>query len=346
MKQPMHDTISGKPLFQGLPPGSASLAGKHLTPDLLVQLSPLKTSRGFSLHDAIASGIANPDSTIGIYAGDAEAYALLSAVFDPIIADYHAVDLTARHCRDVSIPDCINLDPDRQFILSSRVRVARNLKGFRFMPSIKPDERTMVETMVRNALARLPKDLSGTYRSMETPSGKTSAEGFPRGDRFQEAAGINRDWPESRGIFTSSDTGLMIWVNEEDHLRIISLDRNADLGRTFQRLVCCLDFLERHLDFCRDPRLGYLTSCPSNLGTGMRAGVHIRLPELCHRPDLLEQITRDHHLQIRGTRGEKTRVEDAVFDISNEKRLGITERECIETLHKGLAAVLDLEKSL
>lgn len=129
-------------------------------------------------------------------------------------------------------------------------------------------------------------------------------------------------------------------------MRIISQDTSANLSSVFNHLCRALVALESILKFAKDDTYGYLTSCPTNLGTAMRAGVHIRLPQLNRSRSLLDGLTRSHNLQIRGSSGEKTEVTDAVFDISNRRRLGISETEIIKELHEGLLAIIDTEKKL
>ena len=126
----------------------------------------------------------------------------------------------------------------------------------------------------------------------------------------------------------------------------MSLEKTSDLSAAFYRLCRSLRVLETRLDFAWDKTYGYLTSCPTNLGTAMRAGVHIRLEKLNRKKEILNKLAREHHLQIRGTQGEKTRVEDAVFDISNAQRLGISESNIIQNLHKGISAIINAEKNL
>ena len=138
----------------------------------------------------------------------------------------------------------------------------------------------------------------------------------------------------------------MIWVNEEDHLRIISMEASADISGVFNRLCRGLDHLSTRLEFAFDKRYGFLTSCPTNIGTSMRAGVHIRLKKLEKNQALLKKLVAQYHLQIRGTQGEKTSVEKGIFDISNRQRLGIPETRIIQNLHSGLAAIIEAEKSL
>jgi len=161
---------------------------------------------------------------------------------------------------------------------------------------------------------------------------------FNKGDRFQDAAGINKDFPKCRGIFYSTDKRFRVWVNEEDHMRIITQDTSSDISCVFNHLCKALGILEQTLEFEKNDTYGYLSSCPTNIGTAMRAGVHIRLPKLRQNRSILSSIIKTHGLQIRGTLGEKTRVENAVFDISNHQRLGISTADIIKNFHQGLEA--------
>ena len=98
---------------------------------------------------------------------------------------------------------------------------------------------------------------------------------FKEGDRFLEACGLNRDWPEGRGIFHNNKKTFLVWVNEEDQLRIISMQPGADIGAVFTRLSNACAIIESVARFARTDSLGYITSCPTNLGTALRASVHI-----------------------------------------------------------------------
>lgn len=334
------------------PPDSPSLIKQYLTPALFEHLSPLKTDTGFTLGAAIRSGLENPDSHIGIYAGDAQSYALFAPVLGPLILAYHGLKEPMGHVSCLEPVTLPLVDPDQDFILSTRIRVARNLEGIPFPPHINAQERGRVESLAAQAMGKMPQNLKGQYIPFKALSPSLWQDllaqklAFPQGDRFQEAAGINRDFPRARGIFCSQDQRLRIWVNEEDHLRIISMDSSPDMGAVFNRLVQGLDALTPWLDFARDRKYGFLTSCPTNIGTAMRASVHICLKKLDKHPDLFNRLVDLHQLQVRGTLGEKTRVEGAVYDISNRQRLGISEVQIIETLHAGIAAIIQAEKNL
>lgn len=347
---------------------SNALVRQFLPPALFERLSGLQTASGFTLARAIRSGQQNPDSSIGIYAGDAESYSLFKEIFDPVIRTYHGLTGVIRHASDfgeagrqgsgaadragtglAGLPDP---DPARRYILSSRIRVARNLAGFAFTPHISAEDRRLAAQQIQQSLAALPAPLQGRYHPMDglTPEQiveqAAAGKAFPPGDRFQAAAGITRGFPQARGVYAAHDGNFSVWVHEEDHLRIISQEYSGSLSSVFNRLARALDHLTRTLSFAWDPCLGFLNACPTNIGTAMRAGVHIRLPNLEQQPGLLRRLARDHGLQIRGTAGEKTAVSGSVFDISNRKRLGINEIELIHSLHTGIAAIIETEKNL
>lgn len=105
-----------------------------------------------------------------------------------------------------------------------------------------------------------------------------------------DACGLNRDWPEGRGIFHNDAKTFLVWVNEEDQLRIISMQQGADILEVFDRLSRACAAIENVAKFSHDDHLGYITSCPTNLGTALRASVHIRLPKLANNWDEFEKI--------------------------------------------------------
>ena len=111
---------------------------------------------------------------------------------------------------------------------------------------------------------------------------------FKEGDRFLDAAGMNRDWPEGRGIFHNNEKTFLTWVNEEDQLRIISMQKGGDILGVFRRLSQAAGAIEQVAKFARDDHLGYITSCPTNLGTALRASVHIKLPFLAKNKSLFD----------------------------------------------------------
>ena len=158
--------------------------------------------------------------------------------------------------------------------------------------------------------------------------------------------GVYRDWGEGRGIFHNAAKTFLVWVNEEDEMRIISMQPGGDVGAVFARLSEGVAALEKKLDFIFDDQRGYIASCPSNIGTGMRASVHINLP-LASKDPRMKAICDELYLQPRGAHGEHSEAgAGGVFDISPYKRLGLTEVECAQALHQGASRLIALEKEL
>lgn len=104
--------------------------------------------------------------------------------------------------------------------------------------------------------------------------------------------------------------------------------------------------LEKYLIFSRHPKYGNVTACPTNLGTTLRASVHIRLPHLAQDEEKLQELAANLQLQIRGTGGEHTAIEDGVMDISNKRRLGITEFELVKGMQDGILELIRAEEEL
>ena len=160
------------------------------------------------------------------------------------------------------------------------------------------------------------------------------------------AANLNRDWPSGRGIFHNDAKTFLIWVNEEDQLRIISMQNGADIKEVFSRLQRAATKIEEYLEFAHDEHLGYITSCPTNLGTAMRASVHIKLPKLMAEKEKFNKIAEEYYVQIRGIHGEHTETNDGVFDISNLRRLGRSEKDLVQDMINGVRALMEAEAAM
>ena len=331
-----------------------SLMRKYLTKDVFEELKDKKTLNNFTLENAINSGVQNPDSGIGAYVGDQESYTVFASLFDKIIEDYHGFTKDDTHKSNLNVDDLdapLNDDLDK-YIVSTRIRVGRNLDNMPLGTSISIKQRAEVESIVSNALSSLEDDLKGTYYSLDGMSEEISSSLikdhflFKAGDRFLETAGLNRDWPKSRGIYHNDNKTFLVWINEEDELRIISMQNGGDIKTVFARLIKAVKELEKKMSFSYSEHLGYITSCPTNLGTAMRASVHIKLPNLSNDMDRFQEIANKYFLQIRGIDGEHSKSVGGVFDISNKRRLGVTEVQCVQDMYDGVMALIEVEKSL
>ncbi len=187
-------------------------------------------------------------------------------------------------------------EEDAKMIKSTRIRVGRNLADFPLGPGQSNEQRKEIEANVSEALKSFKDDLEGTYYPLNNLSEEDKKQLiadhflFKEGDRFLEACGLNRDWPNGRGIFHNKEKSFLVWVNEEDQLRIISMQQGADLKAVFDRLCRACTHIETVVKFAKTQQLGYITSCPTNLGTALRASVHIHLPKLGQKKEEFQAI--------------------------------------------------------
>lgn len=334
---------------------SKSLLKKYLTKEVFDALKNKKTSFGSTLLDCVQSGFENPDSGVGIYAPDAEAYSLFADLFDPIIEDYHkGFKKTDKHpARDFGDVDSFgNVDPTGEFVVSTRVRCGRSMEGYPFNPCLTEAQYKEMEQKVSSTLSGLEGELKGKFYPL-TGMDKAVQQQliddhflFKEGDRFLQAANACRFWPSGRGIYHNDNKTFLVWCNEEDHLRIISMQMGGDLGQVYRRLVSAVNEIEKRVPFSHHDRLGFLTFCPTNLGTTIRASVHIKVPKLAKDYAKLESIADKYNLQVRGTRGEHSEAEGGIYDISNKRRMGLTEYQAVKEMYDGISELIKIEKSL
>uniref|UniRef100_A0A0N4ZXA5 arginine kinase n=1 Tax=Parastrongyloides trichosuri TaxID=131310 RepID=A0A0N4ZXA5_PARTI len=333
-----------------------SLLKKHLTRETLDNLKNKKTALGATLYDVIQSGVANLDSGVGIYAPDAESYNTFAELFDKIIKEYHGVDPNKKKQPpvDMDVNKCKEfkpLDPQGKYIKSTRIRCGRTLGGYPFNPLLTEANYKEMEEKVRKSLETVKDtELKGTYYPLTGMTKETQNQLikdhflFKEGDRFLQAANACRFWPTGRGIFHNSGKTFLVWVNEEDHLRLISMQQGSDVGAVFSRLIRGVQAIEKVVPFKRDERLGQLLFCPTNIGCSIRASVHIKLPKLSARKDF-KQICEKLNLQIRGIDGEHSESKGGVYDISNKARLGLSEYEAVKQMYDGVKKLIEMEEA-
>merc|ERR1711915_1101172 len=213
------------------------------------------------------------------------------------------------------------LDPSGKYVLTSRVRTGRSLKGTRLPPVTTFEERREIEATVVKGLLNLEGDLKGDYFPL---NGSRSYEPMPNGmsvekeeqlrtagNLFQEpdstlllSSGCGRHWPDARGIFHNDSENLFVWVNEEDQLRIVSMEKGDNVKRIIERFAAATTTIQKCLqaegyDFMHSEHLGWILTCPSNLGTGLRAGAMVKVPHFSARKDFKAVLGR-MGLQARG----------------------------------------------
>merc|ERR1712180_180632 len=340
-----------------------SLVAKYVTEPIWEKLSCAVTkTSGFTLAKAIACAVEFDNQHCGIYAGDWDSYKVFSDVFDPLIQEYHGIAADSTHTSDMDASKIKGtIDPTAP-VHSTRIRVGRNIDGFGLSPGITKDQRLGVENLMKKAFANLSGDLAGTYYPLTGMDEKVRQQLvddhflFMSGDRNLKVAGMERDWPEGRGIFHNKDKTFLTWVNEEDQLRIISMQSGGDVKEVFERLARGISAVQESVkaesgkDFLMSDKYGYLHSCPTNLGTGMRASVHVDLPGWTKEGlPALKARCEELQLQPRGTRGESGGQTGCTYDISNKHRLGYSEVELVQKMIDGVNTLwkedLELQKA-
>jgi len=337
-----------------------SLVAKYMTEPIWKKLNGITTkTSGFTLSKAIACAVEFDNQHCGIYAGDWDSYKEFAEVFDPLIQEYHGISPEAMHTSDMDVTKIQgNIDPKAP-VHSTRIRVGRSIDGFGLSPGITKEQRLGVESLMRKAFANLSGDLAGTYFPLTGMDEKVRQQLvddhflFVSGDPNLQVAGMERDWPEGRGIFHNKEKTFLTWVNEEDQLRIISMQKGGDVRAVFDRLSRGIKAVgdsikaESGKDFMLDPKYGYIHSCPTNLGTGMRASVHIDLPGYTKLGlKVLQARCEELHLQPRGTRGESGGQTGVTYDISNKHRLGYSEVELVQKMIDGVNMLYKEDQAL
>ncbi|CAL4123114.1 unnamed protein product [Meganyctiphanes norvegica] len=339
-----------------------SLVAKYVPKKVWDRLAAHKTkTSGFTLSQAINCAVQFDNQNCGIYAGDWDSYKDFADVFDPIIQEYHGIDASTTHTSNMDISKIKGNINDGIPVHSVRIRVGRSIDGYGLSPGITQEQRLAVETMMKNAFTKLQGDLAGTYyplADMDEAVHKQLVDDhflFMSGDPNLEAAGMERDWPEGRGIFHNEAKTFLVWVNEEDQLRIISMEKGGNVKGVFERLASGVRavgdsvYAECGQEFALDAKYGYIHSCPTNLGTGMRASVHVDLPGWGKEGmEALQKRCEELKVQPRGTRGESGGQTGNTFDISNKHRLGYSEVELVQCMIDGVntlhAEDLELQK--
>ena len=331
----------------------------------------LSDEDGATFYKCVKTGLDNPDSGLGCYAMTPEDYSKFGGFFDKVIRDYHGDETgEKKHITDWTTED-VSYDVKElgQDELSMRVRVGRNLVGFNLPGNMTKDERIEFELRMLPAFDELIAKYGGKVHSLTPDFGdkgvntnlltdeeyKTLVDAHVMfkdmaADPFLNSAGISNDWPYGRGCWQSDDKMRIIWFGEEDQLRIMCMKKGSNLLEVFTNLNEMLETVQGidGIEFAKDESYGYITSCPSNLGTGMRASVHVKIPKLTAdgTDKKAKEVCKPLGLSVRGTGGEHTPIgADGTVDISPSARLFIKESEIIGKLYEGIKQLMEIENA-
>ncbi len=232
---------------------------------------------------------------------------------------------------------------DSDVAISSRVRLARNLSGFPFVSrATKEDLRSVVAACSRVAEKNFS---NGEAEFIDFADISADDARF-----LQERLLASREFVEAgerpRALLLEKRENFCAMVNEEDHLRLQATASGFALRDLWKKVDELDDAFESELDYAFDKKLGYLTACPSNVGTGIRASVMLHLPALIETNEI-EKVLRGlqkMNLAVRGIYGEWSRVLGEFFQISNQATLGASETEIVERLSEVIPCVINYER--
>ncbi len=233
--------------------------------------------------------------------------------------------------------------PHRNIVVSSRVRLARNLRGKPFPGWAKKSERIEVLKVLKGAVEQLPEMQDSYSENLEALSPLEKQVLVERHliSREHAAKGVGS------AVVMNANQSLSFMINEEDHLRMQAICCGLQLSRVFEMINTADTELEPLLDFAYHPKLGYLTACPSNVGTGMRASAMLHLPGLVMSEQMNKIINSVNKigLAVRGLHGEGTEAMGNLFQVSNQVTLGESEDEIILRLNKVIEQIIEHEQN-
>lgn len=217
-------------------------------------------------------------------------------------------------------------------VISTRIRLARNLKDYPFPCKLNSQGREKVIEKVRDAVKKSNSPVASDF-SFIRMSELTSSQSVSLVEKRLVSPEFISE-TDGRALLISKDECFSIMINEEDHIRLQVITKGLSLEQAYDTADKLDTLLDENLDFAFDEKLGYLTQCPTNLGTGMRASVMLHLPAL-EKSRAINRIAGNLSklgLTIRGAHGEGTEPKGALYQLSNQVTLGISEKAAIENL--------------
>ncbi len=233
---------------------------------------------------------------------------------------------------------------DEDVVVSTRIRVARNIENYKFPQYINLEESKELTDEILNGMKKISGD--DNYRFIRI-NDLTPRERFVYIEEHLISPNLVQKIDKS-SFLLRNDEKVTIMINEEDHIRIQVLMPGLNFGEGWQLCTQIDDLLEENLDYAFNERLGYLTSCPTNVGTGLRASVMVHLPCLAitgHINAIIEALSKIG-LTVRGIYGEGSETLGHLFQISNQTTLGEKEESIIKKLNNVIFQVVARERNI
>jgi protein arginine kinase len=232
--------------------------------------------------------------------------------------------------------------PECDIVISSRIRLARNLAAYPFTNRATQHQKAEIESTLRERIGKLELDPRLDYINVVTLSPLDRQLLVERQLISRELAGA--DGP--RGVALAPRETVSLMVNEEDHLRLQVMRSGFALDEAWQDIDKVDDLLEQRVSYAFSEEFGYLTACPTNVGTGMRASVMLHLPALVLAKQI-EKVFRalqKINLAVRGLYGEGSRASGDFYQISNQVTLGSNEAKIIQNITAVVPQIIRYER--
>ena len=233
--------------------------------------------------------------------------------------------------------------PNDRIVMSSRVRLARNLREASFPGWAKKPERVKILETILPAVSALPEMADSFAEAMDNLTALDKQILVERHLISREHAAKN----VGSGIVLNREESFCVMINEEDHLRMQALRPGFQIREAWNAIDRLDSALEKKLNFAFDNELGYLTACPTNLGTGIRVSAMLHLPGLVLAEQInpIIQSVNKLGLAVRGLYGEGTEALGNIFQVSNQMTLGESETTIVERLEKVLSQIIEHEEN-
>uniref|UniRef100_A0A3B4GPJ6 creatine kinase n=1 Tax=Pundamilia nyererei TaxID=303518 RepID=A0A3B4GPJ6_9CICH len=302
--------------------------GRILTLDLYRRQFNRCTQSGVIFDDVIRPGLEEPGPVaVGCVAGDAESYILFCDFFDRVIEAYHEQKITSQ------TPES-DLNYDNLKVATQNT--PHNGRG---------RSSSALPISCFSALQQLEQELAGRLLLLTDLSQEQQSElSLKAPTSFQLRIGVARDWPDARAVWVSENRSLLVWVNIDEHLRLVSMREDANVAEAFQCICISLQKLEKYYRGLRHPfiwkqQLGWVTSSPANVGTGLRISVLIKLQHLPTHKHLKDVLKR---LRINMDKTDSPEL----YNISNMATFGFTEVALTQLVVDGVKLLTIMEKRL
>eukprot|EP00930_Biecheleria_cincta_P095323 TRINITY_DN8729_c0_g1_i2.p1 TRINITY_DN8729_c0_g1~~TRINITY_DN8729_c0_g1_i2.p1 ORF type:complete len:867 (-),score=227.53 TRINITY_DN8729_c0_g1_i2:237-2837(-) len=341
-------------------------------PGVYKSLRTKQTRLGVTFAKCIKTGMDNRGhpmiKSLGAVAGDAECFDTFAPLFDKLVSNRHGDDRLQRpHSQSVGSRSLTthSAEPLAGYVLSSQIRLSRNIQGLRFPPAASREELSEAERLLVQAFMTLDDDMKGEYfplvgsqSYLPKPGGMSEQEekalrdaGFlfylPDSTAIL-SSGSGRHWPRARGIFVNKARTMIAWVNEEDHLRLSSLRPGGDLQTGYREVASVLDAISKSLGssngFATSDRLGFLSTSPVNIGTAMKASILGKLPLLKPMQEELNAWAKPRGLLVRNAVDENGLRLAGHVEVTNRDRLGVTEEDSVNRVVEGMAELVLAER--